>query len=48
MNTFPDFTTVPFHAVAADASPAQWRARFEGETVIKSYDECVQRDPGGD
>jgi methylmalonyl-CoA mutase len=43
MNTFPDFTTVPFHAASADASPAQWRARFEGETVIKSFDECVQR-----
>ena len=43
MNTFPDFTTVPFHAVPADASTEQWRARFESETVIKSLDECVQR-----
>jgi len=43
MNTFPDFTTVPFHAAPAGVSPEQWRARFEGETVIKSFDECVQR-----
>ncbi len=43
MNTFPDFTTVPFHAAPAGVSPGQWRARFEGETVIKSFDECVQR-----
>ena len=43
MNTFPDFTAVPFHAAPAAVAPEQWRARFEGETVTKSFDECVQR-----
>ena len=43
MNTFPDFTTVPFHAAPAGVSPEQWRARFEAETVIKSFDECVHQ-----
>jgi methylmalonyl-CoA mutase len=43
MNTFPDFTAVPFHAAPAGVAPEQWRARFEGETVTKSFDECVQR-----
>jgi len=40
MNTFPDFATVPFYAAPAGVSPGQWRARFEAETVIKSFDEC--------
>ncbi|MGD0815003.1 MAG: methylmalonyl-CoA mutase [Verrucomicrobiota bacterium] len=43
MNTFPDFTAISFHAASAAASPEQWRAKFEGETVTKSFDECVQR-----
>jgi methylmalonyl-CoA mutase len=43
MSTFPDFTTIPFQAVPTEVSPGQWRARFEDETVIKSFDECVQQ-----
>jgi methylmalonyl-CoA mutase len=43
MNTFPDFTAVPFHAAAAGATPAQWRARFETETAPKSLDQCAQQ-----
>ena len=43
MSTFPDFTTIPFQAVPTEVSPGQWRARFESETVIKSFEECVQQ-----
>ncbi|MGA2174830.1 MAG: methylmalonyl-CoA mutase [Verrucomicrobiota bacterium] len=43
MNTFPDFTTVPFRAAPADVTPEQWRARFESEIVIKAFDECVHQ-----
>jgi methylmalonyl-CoA mutase len=43
MNTFPDFTAVPFHATADGATPAQWCARFESETAPKSLDQCVQQ-----
>ena len=43
MKTFPDFTTVPFQAAPAAATPGQWRAKFEAETVIKSFDDCVHK-----
>jgi methylmalonyl-CoA mutase len=43
MNKFPDFTTVPFQAPAAHASVAQWQAKFESETVIKSLQDCVHK-----
>jgi methylmalonyl-CoA mutase len=42
MNAFPDFTTIPFHAVPAGDTNEQWRAGFETET-IKSPDECVRQ-----
>jgi methylmalonyl-CoA mutase len=43
MNTFPDFTKVPFQATPAEAGPEQWRAHFEAETVARSLDECVSQ-----
>jgi methylmalonyl-CoA mutase len=43
MNTFPDFSAIPFHAVPSDVTLEQWRSRFETETAIKSVDECVQQ-----
>jgi methylmalonyl-CoA mutase len=43
MNTFPDFTTVPFQAAPAGVTPAQWRARLETETAPKTLDQCVDQ-----
>ncbi len=43
MSTFPDFATVPFQAAPAAVSLEQWQARFEAETVIKSFEDCVQK-----
>jgi methylmalonyl-CoA mutase len=43
MNTFPDFTTVPFHVTPPSVTAGQWRSRFEAETAVKSLDECVQK-----
>src|SRR5208282_375582 len=42
MNTFPDFSTVPFENVSSDATAEQWRARFAAETAGKSPDDCVR------
>jgi len=43
MNTFPDFTTVPFQAAPAGVTREQWRARFETESAANSPDECVHQ-----
>jgi methylmalonyl-CoA mutase len=43
MNTFPDFTAIPFEAVPGAVTQGQWRAQFDAESVIKSLDESVQQ-----
>jgi methylmalonyl-CoA mutase len=42
MNTFPDFSKVPFDATPTRATVEDWRKQFEADTG-KSFEECVNK-----
>lgn len=43
MKTFPDYTAISFEANPVRPAAGDWRTRFESETVIKSFDECIHQ-----